>query len=111
MFSKLDEWGPITVLAIVVVVIVLVSGGVAVIVNPDKYTFSMYVDDLKGLGVVVGGTAIGRGLLSGLTNHAIASNLGPEPVESDGTAGTSVPHYAQAGRVDVPDAGPNPLDT
>jgi hypothetical protein len=56
----LRTWGPLTVLAVAVVLLVVVGGLVNVIVGHE--TFERFLDDLKLLAGLLGaGTAIGRG--------------------------------------------------
>jgi hypothetical protein len=54
-------WGPMTVLAVAVVLLVVGGGIVEVITTP--YTYGQFLDDLKWVaGALGGGAAIGRGL-------------------------------------------------
>jgi uncharacterized membrane protein YedE/YeeE len=62
MDIDLKTWGPLTVLAVIAVVIVLLGGAVDVVVN-QAYTFHAYLDDLKWIaGALAGGAAVGRGI-------------------------------------------------
>jgi hypothetical protein len=61
--AKLNDWGPMTVLMIVVAVIAMGIGGAVVVVNPDTLTFQQYLDDLKTFALAVAGLAGARGIL------------------------------------------------
>lgn len=88
MFDRSD-YGPMTVLLIVLTAIVVLVGGAVVIVHPDTLTFQQYLDALKTTALAVAGTAVGRGILGagkhvadGQTNAA-ALIAAPHPSPPD----------------------------
>jgi hypothetical protein len=69
-----DTWGPLTTLAVIGAVVVLVGGAVSVALG--HYTFEQYLDDLKPVAAALaGGAAIGRGVR--LAPHPPARTLRP----------------------------------
>lgn len=66
----LSKWSPMTVLAIVVIVILLIAGAVVTVAHPESLSFSDYFDDvtkvLAALGLAV---PIGRGIHFGLRDQ------------------------------------------
>lgn len=62
MRVDLSKWGPITVLAVVGVLLVLAGGVVNVIVE-DAYSYREFIDDVKYLVAALAAAAgVGRGL-------------------------------------------------
>lgn len=74
IFDKLDEWGPVTVLIVLVAVIAVVAGGVVVVVHPETLAFDEYLDDLKSLAVALAGLGVGRGIL-GAGQHVATARV------------------------------------
>ncbi len=70
--NKLNEWGPMTVLMILLVVIVAGVGGAVVIINPDALSFEDYLEQIKTLALAVAGLGVGRGILAGAKHNAEA---------------------------------------
>lgn len=70
--SKLNEWGPMTVLMILLVVIVAGVGGAVVIVNPEALSFEDYLEQIKTLALAVAGLGVGRGILAAGKHNADA---------------------------------------
>jgi hypothetical protein len=70
MDIDLNTWGPMTVLAVVASLLLLLGGVVEVVTTP--YTFGMFLNDLKPVAAALGGgAAIGRGLR--LAPHPVAT--------------------------------------
>jgi hypothetical protein len=67
-----DTWGPLTTLAVVGALIVLLGGAVEVAITP--YSFGGFLNDLKPVAAALaGGAAIGRGVR--LAPHAPTTRL------------------------------------
>lgn len=62
MRELLEDWGPMTVLVFIVVVIIVLAGAVVTIVNPDQLTFELYLKYLVGAAGGAGLLGIGRGI-------------------------------------------------
>jgi hypothetical protein len=68
----LSTWGPLTTLAVIGALIVLLGGAVSVAFG--HYTFGQYLNDLKPVAAALaGGAAIGRGVR--LAPHAPTTRL------------------------------------
>lgn len=62
MRIDLKTWGPMTVLAVIAVVLVL-GGGVVNVIVDDHYTYRAFIDDVKYLvAALAGAVGVGRGL-------------------------------------------------
>jgi hypothetical protein len=86
MLNKLNDWGPLTVLLVIVVVLLLVGGLVNVIVDPD-YTYRSFLDDLKWLAAgLAAGVAAGKGALTGLRDLGVGININSEETMGVGAA-------------------------
>lgn len=109
MLTKLDDWGPMTILMVIAATIVLGVGGAVVILNPDTYSFKAYLDDIKVFALAIAGTSIGRGVLNGLTNAGMALNLpGVDPHERPQAEFAEDPPPTTELRVDIPDEEVHP---
>lgn len=75
MKLNFNTWGPATVLMCILATVIVGGGVVVSAVNPDTYSFSQLLDDLKTFAVGVGALSIGRGLATGLTNAGALVNL------------------------------------
>jgi hypothetical protein len=64
--KQFNTWGPITVLAVAIAILLVAGGLITVIVTADNtnpYTFKAFLDDLKYLAAALAaGAGIGRGL-------------------------------------------------
>lgn len=63
MKAYFTTWGPITVLAVLAVLLV-VGGGVVNVIVDDSYSYRQYLDDLKYVAAALAaGAGVGRGLV------------------------------------------------
>lgn len=67
-----ENWGPVTVLLIAIVVIATIIGGVVVIVQPETLNFSEYLSKLQAFVLALAGLGIGRGVMIGAQSHGKA---------------------------------------
>lgn len=89
MLNKSISWA--TVMTVILVAIAALVGGAVVIWgHPGALSFQDYLNDLQKFAVAVGLLAIGRGVKSGLENHALLSApisgddlLAPEATTAD----------------------------
>lgn len=99
--SKLDKWGPMTVLVVVVAVIVVLVGGVVVVVHPESLSFNDYVKVLLGVAGSAGLTAVGRGInLAGqkiADAHAFVTDLAADFEDDAGRAGVTESRSTHSG--------------
>lgn len=71
--QKLNQWGPMTVLLVLVVAVVVLVGGVVAVVNPDSLSFDQYLDSLTKAAVGIGVLGVGRGILGAGEKNAQAT--------------------------------------
>lgn len=73
MTDKLNEWGPVTVLMILVAVVAMGIGGAVVVLHPETLSFGEYLDNLKTFALALAGLGLGRGILGAGQHIATAS--------------------------------------
>ena len=95
--EKLNRWGPMTVLMVLVVTIVVLAGAVVSIVNPDTLSFEEYLDTLVKAAGAIAALGIGRGVLEGMKHNAQAKTAEAAVKMAEGNGGAQV-------RVDAPGA-------
>ena len=100
--DKLGEWGPMTVLMILVVTVAMGVGGAVVIVNPETLAFSEYLDNLKTFALAIAGLAGARGIL-GAGKHIADGNVQAAVL-------TPAPSPAQGGAPGAPVEPPDDLE-
>lgn len=83
--SKLNEWGPMTVLTILVALVVVGVGGAVVILQPETLSFNAYLEYLQKFAYAIAGVAAGRGLL------AAGKHVADGQVQSAAIASTAEP--------------------
>jgi hypothetical protein len=81
-----SQWGPATVLAVLLAGIVTVVGGVVTVAHPETLSFAQYLADLKTTLVGVGVLAVGRGIHLAGQQVSDAHVLNSEPVKRVGKA-------------------------
>lgn len=97
--EKLDEWGPMTVLMIVVVAVVLGVGGAVVITAPDTLSFEQYLDQLKTFALAIAGLAGARGIVA--ASHTVAEGK----VQAAALTAPAYPHPPEHTHPPVSDVG------
>lgn len=105
--DKLDEWGPVTVLMILVAVIAVVAGGVVVVVHPESLSFDAYLDDLKAFAVALAGLGVGRGIL-GAGQHVATGRVQAASFATPSDAPAAPRRRARAKPPAEPPAEPEP---
>jgi hypothetical protein len=71
-FNNNIPWATIT--AVLITIVASVAGAAVVIWgDPGTYSFSNYLDDMKGFVIGIGVLGLGRGINSGLKNHGLAN--------------------------------------
>jgi hypothetical protein len=69
----IEDWGPVTVVLLAIVVFTAIVGGVVVIVKPTTLSFSEYLSKLQTFAGALAALGIGRGLMNGAQAKADAT--------------------------------------
>lgn len=70
-----NEWGPVTVLLVILTVLVAIVGGLITIIQPETLSFEELLNDLQKFALALGVLGVGRGIKAAGDQRALKADL------------------------------------